>query len=597
MNYLRKILLSALMIGPSLCGMNIERIDIVNITVKELASIIKYRTNNAHQIIWQYITPDRLKLMQPSVLKYLLDYSYGHGSIEVVIGCITQDALPHIAPEIIKLLINYDSAYAQQIIQRGIKQHNYASLHPHTLGALYTAKPKDLCAALPISFLSNYPLNSLRELLKNHQDITEKLVHKIDPTMLSTISVDTLLLLMQNDQQQKIKKIIASKIDEHNFSKLPSNFPWIELVPHLDNTLKKKLINQINTALKLVADDHSKLKAFIFCPQKVANYLKLQHALDSKTTFSWETHGITASEQHFHATNHALDFGHKLPDNIRIMLAKALTYEQLEQEKGRYIFFSYQPLYWWIRSMIFKHLVEIFMNKGVQIQGYHPLVCLKNPQNTILSPEKADALVKKGGRFTEKDSKNRILFMNYALFANSNNRVWGSNSIDLTLKAFNWGKSTLSLEALFTEFGATSLYKKYQQTFETLEKEILASSQYGPILAISMTPEQVKKSVYVACVGGTKCPMIINNNPTDDVCFIIDTLRKDPQAFTYGCDIVEFCAVIASSSKGKHDGLADPFNTNVQITWFTAHDMKPFVNKLAHLMETIKKEVLIKAKL
>jgi hypothetical protein len=64
----------------------------------------------------------------------------------------------------------------------------------------------------------------------------------------------------------------------------------------------------------------------------------------------------------------------------------------------------------------------------------------------------------------------------------------------------------------------------------------------------------------------------------------IDTLRNNPEKFTQSCDIVEFCGVIANSNKGKHDGLSDPFNTDIQIAWFTADDIRPFVQKIDTLM-------------
>jgi hypothetical protein len=497
-----------------------DQINILKTTSKEIAKTIQKDRLSIHQIIWQHITPDVLKHIDSEVFRYLIDNSSGYHSHEVILGCITEDNLPYIDSEIIKILIDKNISYAEDIIHKKITPQNIIHISPYTLDILYTAKPEMLCEKLSITFLTQYKLSSLRTFTKNHTKIYETLSKTITATDLPHIPVDTILFLMSKDQKSIVRKQIATCITHENFKRLEPHFPWAEVAPYLENSIKIEIFHQTHQELTTISEKQSKLKAFIFEPRKIASYSKLLCTLEPQCTFNWKTRGITASEQHFHATHDALNFGHRLPEKIRCMLIKAFLQENIEQNKGRYVFFHYQPIYWWLRSLICKYLVEIQMNNGKPLPGYYPVVCLKNPQKYILSPNKADTLVKYGGRFTEDGTKNRILFMNYALFANSNNRAWGSNSVDLALKSVSWGKSKLPLEELFKEFGAESFYKTYQEKFDALEKEILEKIRYGAFLVISMTPEQVKKSVYVARIGGSKNPVIINNQKIYDVCTI-----------------------------------------------------------------------------
>lgn len=171
---------------------------------------------------------------------------------------------------------------------------------------------------------------------------------------------------------------------------------------------------------------------------------------------------------------------------------------------------------------------------------------------------------------TQQDSDNQfpidierrkmILFMNYALFANSSNP--GSDSsyyIYFNCNSIAGTTITLSPNRVFSILGYEWLYKKYQKEINALNHDYTYLSHFGNLLLIAIPQDTIKKYVYLARSGGLSETIHIDNiGETSDIKIILETLLNHPEKISE-TDRLEFC-LIMSQAKG---GL-DP-STGIQI--------------------------------
>jgi|ERR1700733_1468497 len=178
----------------------------------------------------------------------------------------------------------------------------------------------------------------------------------------------------------------------------------------------------------------------------------------------------------------------------------------------------------------------------------------KIQKNFILSHGNYDS-------YEQTEARLKLLFMNYALFANNPNT--GSNSASYVLTNSNspaGSRVNITLDNVFKIFGYEAIYdKSLREKLENLASQYKNTSPYGNLLLIAVPKHKIHKYVYVAEMGGPKSTVKINGiGETSDIRIIMDTLINAPEKIK-NTDELQFCLVMMQ----KKGGL-DP-NTGIKI--------------------------------
>jgi len=194
----------------------------------------------------------------------------------------------------------------------------------------------------------------------------------------------------------------------------------------------------------------------------------------------------------------------------------------------------------------------------------------KVQKNFILSFGNSDG---RGGA----DARRKLLFMNYALFANSRNS--GSCTADYVLENENsklGSTINIALSEPFKMFGYQGVYSDaLKNKIEVLAQEYKDASKYGNLLFIAVPKNKVHKYVYLAETGGPKIDIEIDGiGRTSDIRIIMDTLLSAPHKIK-DTDELEFCLIMM-----QHKGGLDP-KTGIKIMPILSGDP----NKLAELQK------------
>lgn len=173
---------------------------------------------------------------------------------------------------------------------------------------------------------------------------------------------------------------------------------------------------------------------------------------------------------------------------------------------------------------------------------------------------------------TVKDSENtsvrdidvarrkKILFMNYAFFANLSNS--GSNSASYVMENQNspMGRGVqVSSQEPFTLLGYQSIYHKHKEEIEQLAKDYEALSDYGNMLLIAVPKDKIYKYVYLCKSGGLQKPLAKKDGTKiTDIRIAMETLLNKPETLE-DSDEIEFCLIMTQQKGGL-----DP-STGIQI--------------------------------
>lgn len=259
--------------------------------------------------------------------------------------------------------------------------------------------------------------------------------------------------------------------------------------------------------------------------------------------------------------------------------------ERIETKKGNYIFFHGRRWKWDLLADIFKKLWEIKNNK--KVCANFQFLRFENEPQTLKDVEiekRKGALL---GRENNETGFADRLFMNHALFGYVGNR-WRC-SFRYMLDNFDKSSVHISIRDIFKHFNFESLYTKYEKKFEQLHNLHKRSSNYGSLLLISCTPEQVDKSVLpVHCKSGQRKAIIVQGQETYDPKKIVQALKINPCAVK-NCNKVKYGLILT------HDCALAP-NNGPKIYSFHAADEKLFkkYKKLKEkIFEAIAKDVSI----
>ena len=157
------------------------------------------------------------------------------------------------------------------------------------------------------------------------------------------------------------------------------------------------------------------------------------------------------------------------------------------------------------------------------------------------------------------EARSLVLFMNYALFANTNNS--GSNSLEYIINNWNSLKGTRDILAIdsFKKLGYENIYHQFKDEIEKLSQEYNMAGQYGNLLFIAIPKEDIHKYVYLAVSGATKEALEIEGiGETYDIRIIMDNLLNHPERIE-DIDQLEFCLIMT-----QKDGGLDP-NCGIHI--------------------------------
>lgn len=167
------------------------------------------------------------------------------------------------------------------------------------------------------------------------------------------------------------------------------------------------------------------------------------------------------------------------------------------------------------------------------------------------------------------ERRKKILFMNYAFFANLGNL--GSNSAVYVLKNQNapaGREIEMSNKDPFTLFGYDLIYKKYQKEIEQLAQDYKNLSKYGNMILIAIPKDKIYKYVYLCSSGGIQAPLRKEDGPDiTDIRIAMEALLKDPDSLR-DSDQIEFCLIMTQQKGGL-----DP-STGIQIYPLLSGDPK-----------------------
>ncbi len=260
-------------------------------------------------------------------------------------------------------------------------------------------------------------------------------------------------------------------------------------------------------------------------------------------------------------------------DELQKMTKLVINLEHKEQQKGRYTFVHahqwayhfYQELYtdlWGIinerpsnyRFTRFKYPIK------PSTESFFAYIQKEQEVRTKIMTDAVDQY------YTRAGYQDRLLFMNYALFANYRGSNTGyyikqnksENSITINCNQF---LSELHLNELLTQEELEYVRKQFSE----LQAEHATLSNYGGGLLLSFTPELMAQCVYPCDGGGPKRTVEIEGiGETSDPHIILDTLRTAPEKIV-DSDNIEFVCILS------HDSSLIP-NNGLDVYEFNAAD-------------------------
>ncbi len=260
--------------------------------------------------------------------------------------------------------------------------------------------------------------------------------------------------------------------------------------------------------------------------------------------------------------------------------------KEVELEKSGYIAFKHAQRWGYgLPEKWFTTLWAITKEKSITDFIFLHVKPLLKDNNFADETEMRERLLTSGRSST--DDRQHLLFMNYALFGNTDNL--GSSSVSYAADNSNVGSINVSLENVFNYLGHEDIYKKYEKQLQGLEQEHQGLSKHGSMVVVGVPENKLADSVYFTTSGGPKKKIHIEGiGETDDIKAIIRTLRHAPEKIK-DSDQMEFALIM---TQDKHGGL-NP-ESGIKVHLFDAADperLAVFRKKESLLLEQIKQEI------
>jgi len=260
-----------------------------------------------------------------------------------------------------------------------------------------------------------------------------------------------------------------------------------------------------------------------------------------------------------------------------------ITLKERELDLGGYVSFVHaQRWHYRIIEQWYTKLWETYSQKSA---GEFLFIHCTKPCRDEAQLKKEKKLrnhILKHGR--EPNTREKLLFLNYAFFGNENNN--GSSSSHYFIHNSNVHPIHLYLKDVFDLLDYGSYYQKYKDELEELEDEHDSLCSYGQVLLIGVPKVILPECVFFAKQCGYKDTTYIpGHGYIDDINIIIDTLRTNPGSIT-DSNRIEFCLILT-------DDMLTP-DTGIKVYTYNAADptiIAEFDKKSNELFERIKKEI------
>ena len=176
--------------------------------------------------------------------------------------------------------------------------------------------------------------------------------------------------------------------------------------------------------------------------------------------------------------------------------------ERILNEQGYYTFVHGQQRKFYFPERLYTHLWGLRKKQSVSNFFFTHVKDLVETEEAKLEEDIMRKTIHMAGTLPDSDStigvdierRKRVLFMNYAFFANSGNV--GSNSAHYVIEninAFAGSKIKISIKEPFTLLGYDWIYKKNQKEIELLAKDYENLSKYGNMLLIAIPKDKIYK--------------------------------------------------------------------------------------------------------
>ena len=281
------------------------------------------------------------------------------------------------------------------------------------------------------------------------------------------------------------------------------------------------------------------------------------------------------SPSHCHLYNHNLETNHQTftqKENLNVLFDQLIAKEKELNAQGYYTFIHGQMRRFYLPERFFTHLWGLRKKHNVENFFFAHVKDLieddiaKVEQKRMRKEIKVNGTAYTNGTI-DKNKRQRVLFMNYAFFANSRNP--GSSSayyIGANTNSFAGSSIQVSCKDSFAKLGYEWVYAKYKTDIEQLAYDYENLAKSGNALLIAVPKNRIHKYVYLAHAGGPKRVISIDGiGNTTDIRLIMETLLYNPEKIK-DTDELEFCLIMTQEKGGL-----DP-STGIQMYPFISGD-------------------------
>ncbi len=233
-------------------------------------------------------------------------------------------------------------------------------------------------------------------------------------------------------------------------------------------------------------------------------------------------------------------------------------------KQGYYTFVHGQRRQFYLQQRLYTHLWELRKKQPVKNFLFIHLNDLVDTEETKFEEDILRKTIHMAGTVQDNmpsgmdpHRRMKVLFMNYAFFANSVH--FGSNSAYYVVSNAGFNPLIISSKIPFKLLGYESIYQKYAPEIEQLANDYQELSPFGNMLLIAIPKDKIYKYVFV-CDAYAKHSPVLKKDGTQitDVRVTMETLLKRPEELR-DSDQIEFCLIMTQQKGGL-----DP-STGIQI--------------------------------
>jgi len=526
--------------------------------------------------------------------------------LAVVLACLKKDA--DFAEYINNHVTDYFCSYALEKIELPIKHYLETYLaaisrYDEKMQQWWLEKAlKNLKLACNIEELTNLLCHAISD--EKNPEIIDFFVQSFinDFDVLEKTEFGLLLVTLCFDSNVRLKEVFIKKVEENIENVSPLTIALVSYLSPCNETVKKWIEEQndkktydLLTMLKMQAFvDHCQEECdFLEKIPKNQTTLHMQTELKvSETSASFEEvliqyPSIVPSIVPYYFFHQLQNYFSLTDPFIKNMIENVIE-KEIELKDDYYTFIHGQRHEYLPQEQLHTFL-QCVINKQKANNNYLLLHEKELPadQESLKQEKEIRKNLLKAGR-TNEEERQRLLFVNWAFFANSSSL--GSSSAHYITSDNNVNDYIhLTTEKVFSLNNLDHLYQKYNNQLAQLQREFEEITQRGTCILLAIPKEKIQKHIYLADVYGSKRKILIEGiGETDDIALIMKTLESTPEKIS-DTDKIEFCIPMTYDQKGA----LNP-ESGIKIFAFTAADKEKLKAYYAHqqeIFEQIKKDI------